>query len=166
MNITEVGALLDKHPRCKNKALLLDITTINPCASSNLENAARHTRKYLADAVEQKKNKYLGSFPATYSLLLLVMSTCGEVDSEMHTLIKELTIRRVEQRSETNSNESQHPAGGTEVVLFGGDSRLLYSRHFHSARIVISAHREWCLRALDNSVRKALCLYTRIIPSW
>ena len=39
---TEAGALFDNHPRLKNKALLLDITIVNPCAGSNLENAARH----------------------------------------------------------------------------------------------------------------------------
>ena len=44
------------------------------------------------------------------------MSTCGEVSSDVHTLIKELAIRRVEHRSETQSNESQHLAEGTEVA--------------------------------------------------
>ena len=34
--ITEAGALFDNHPRLKNKALLLDITIVNPCAGSNL----------------------------------------------------------------------------------------------------------------------------------
>ena len=34
----------------------------------------------------------------------------------MHALIKELAIRRVEYRSETHSNESQHLAEGTEVA--------------------------------------------------
>ena len=73
---TEAGALFDNHPRLKNKALLLDITIVNPCTGSNLGNAARHVGKHLADAVERKKNKYRGSFPATYSLLPLAMSTC------------------------------------------------------------------------------------------
>ena len=113
---TEAGALFDNHPRLKNKALLLDITIVNPCASSNLGNAARHVGKHLADAVERKKNKYRGSFPATYSLLSLTMSTCGEVGSDVHALIKELAIRRLEHRSETHSNESQHLAEGTEVA--------------------------------------------------
>ena len=36
---TEAGALFDNHPQLKNKALLLDITIVNPCASSNLGNA-------------------------------------------------------------------------------------------------------------------------------
>ena len=35
---TEAGALFDNHPRHKNKALLLDITIVNPCADSNLGN--------------------------------------------------------------------------------------------------------------------------------
>ena len=39
---TEAGALLDNHPRLKNKALLLDIAIVNPCIGSNLGNAARH----------------------------------------------------------------------------------------------------------------------------
>ena len=37
-------------------------------------------------------------------------------------------------------------------------------KHFHSVRIVIYAGREWRLRAPDSSVRKARCLYTRIVP--
>ena len=101
-------ALFDNHPRLKNKALLLDITIVNPCAGSNLGNAATHVGKHLADAVERKKNKYRGSFPATYSLLPLAMSTCGDVGSDVHALIKELAIRRVQHRSETHSNESKH----------------------------------------------------------
>ena len=113
---TEAGTLFDSHPRLKNKALLLDITIVNPCAGSNLGNAARHVEKHLADAVERKKNKYRGSFPATYSLLPLAMSTCGEVGSDVHVLIKELAIRRIQHRSQTYSNESQHVAEGTEVA--------------------------------------------------
>ena len=113
---TEAGALFDNHPRLKNKGLLLDLTTVNPCAGSNLGNAARHVGKHLADAVERKKNKYRGSFPATYSLLPLAMSTCGDVGSDGHVFIKELAIRRVQHRSETYSNGSQHLAEGTGVA--------------------------------------------------
>ena len=113
---TEAGALFDNHPRLKNKELLLDITIVNPCAGSNLGDAARHVGKHLADAVERKKNKYRGSFPATYSPLPLAMSTCGDVGSEVHALIKELAIRRVQHSSEIYSNQSQHLAEGTEVA--------------------------------------------------
>ena len=90
---TEAGALFDIHPRLTNKARLLDITIVDLCAGSNLGNAACHEGKYLTDAVEWKKNKYRGSFPATYSLLPLAMSTCGKVGSDIHALIKELAIR-------------------------------------------------------------------------
>ena len=75
-----------------------------------------HIYIHTYDAVERKKNKYRGSFPATYSLLPLAMSTCGDVGSDVHFLIKELAIRRVQHRSETYSNESQHLAEGTEVA--------------------------------------------------
>ena len=44
------------------------------------------------------------------------MSICGDVGSDVHALIKELAIRRVQHRSETYSNESQHLAEGTEVA--------------------------------------------------
>ena len=113
---TEAGALFDNHPRLENKALLLDITIVNPCAGSNLGNAARHVGKHLADAVERKKKTYRGSFPTTYSLLPLAMSICGGVGSDVHALIKELAITRVQHRSETYSNGSQHLAEGTEVA--------------------------------------------------
>ena len=113
---TEAGAFIDNHLRLKNKALLLDITIVNPCAGSNLGNAARHVGKYFADAVERNKHKYWGSFPATYSLFPLAISTCGDVGSDVHALIKELAIRRVQHRSEIYSNESQHLAEGTEVA--------------------------------------------------
>ena len=112
---TEAGALFDNHPQLKNKALLLDITIANPCAGSNLGNAARHVGNHLADAVEPTKNRCRGSFSATYSLFPLAMSTCGEVGLDVHALIKELAIRRVQHRSETHSNESQHLAEGMEV---------------------------------------------------
>ena len=113
---TEARALFDNHPQLKNTALLLDITIVKSCAGSNLENEARYVGEHLADAVEWKENKYRGSFPATYSILPFVMSTCGEVGSDVHALIKELAIRRVEYRLETHSNESLHLVEGTEVA--------------------------------------------------
>ena len=113
---TEAKVLFDNHPRLKIKALLLDIAIVNPCAGSNLGNAVRHVGKHLADEVELKKNKYRGSFPATYSLFPRAISTCGDVGSDVHALIKELAIRRVQHRSETPSNESRHLVEGTEVA--------------------------------------------------
>ena len=130
----------------------------------NLENAASHAGKHLTDAVEQKKNKYRGSFPATYSLLPLAMPTCDEVGSDVHTLIKELVIRRVEHRSEIYPNESLHLAERTEVARLWRRFSLFYNKNFHSARVTISADRGRRLQAPDSSVHKAWCLYTRIAP--
>ena len=67
----------------------------------NLINTHTHTHthtQHLAHAVEWKKNKYWGSFTATYSLLPIAMSTSGDVGSDVHALIKELAIRRVQHR--------------------------------------------------------------------
>ena len=110
---TEAVACFDNHPRRKNKALLLDIIIVNPCASSNLKNAARHAEKHLADAVERNKHKHRGSFPAAYSLHALATSTCGEVGLDVQAFIKELAIKRVKHRSEIHSNESLYLAVGT-----------------------------------------------------
>ena len=113
---TEAGALFDNQPRRINKISLLDITIVNPCASSYLDNAARHAGHHFGDAVERKKNKYRGSFSANNSFLSQAMSTCGEVGSDAHALIKELAIRRGGHRSEKRSNEPQHLAQETEVA--------------------------------------------------
>ena len=161
--ITEAGVLFDNHPRIKNKVLLLDITIVNPCAGSKLGNAVRHVGKHLADAVERNKNKYQGSFPTTYSLLSLAMSTCGEVGSDMHALIKELAIGRIEHRSETRSNEPQHLEEGAEVarlwrrLSFVSQQALSFHTRHHLCRQGV------CLRAPDSSIHKARCLYMRIV---
>ena len=161
---TEAGALFDNHPRLKNKALLLDITIVNPCAGgSNLGNAAHHVGKHLADAVEREKNKYRGSFPATYSLLPLAMSTCEEVGSDVHALIKKLVIRRVKYRSKTHSNESQHLAG-TEVACLRRRFSFVLQQALSFRTRHTSADGGWHLRAPDSSVRKVRCLYKRIVP--
>ena len=71
-------------------------------------------RKISRRRSRTEKNKYRGSFSATYSLFPLAMLTCGELGSDVHVPIKELTIRRVKHRSEIHSNECQHLAQGTE----------------------------------------------------
>ena len=159
---TEAGALFDKHPRLNNKALLIDITIVNPCVDSNRGNAARHVGKHRADAVERKKNNYRGSFPATYSLLPLAVSTCGDVGSDVHALIKELTIKRVQLRSETHSNESQHLAEGTEVA----HPRRRFSFVLQQAHPFRTRH-HLCRQGValaSTRLRKARRLYKRIVP--
>ena len=76
-----MGGLFGNNPQHSDKALILDLVIVKP-------------REYLADAVERKNNTCLGSFPATYFLLPLPISTCGELDPDVHVLIKDLAIRR------------------------------------------------------------------------
>ena len=103
---TEAGSLLDNRPRLQNKTFLLviGIAIVNPYARYDLENAARHVEKDPPDAVEQMRNKYRGSFPPTNSVLPFAMSMCDEAGSDVHALIKELAVGRVEHRSGIRSN--------------------------------------------------------------
>ena len=55
----------------------------------------------------------------------------------------------------TYTHPPTHPHTPTASV-FGVDSLLFYSRHFHSACVTISADRGWRLRAPDSSVRKTV----------
>ena len=114
MDINNGGGGTRRPPpsRRNNKAFLLVITIVTPCACSNLENEAHGAGGQPVDAVERKKTKYGGSFPATYSLLPLDVLMCDEVGSELHAFIKELAIRWVKNSSETYSNESQHLVEG------------------------------------------------------
>ena len=66
----------------------------------NLINTHTHTHTHGEKQVSGLVPRF------TYCLLTLAMSTCGEVGSDVHALIKELAIRRAEHRSETHSNES------------------------------------------------------------
>ena len=68
--------------------------------------------------------QYRGSFSATYSLLPLAMSTCGALGLDVHALIKELAIRRVNHSSEIYFSEIPASGGGdgssmsSAVILF------------------------------------------------
>ena len=74
--------------------------------SSDLGKAARQRDKHLAE-VERKNNTHRCLSTATCFLLpLAIMSTCCNVGSDVHALIKGLAIRRVEYNSEINSEGS------------------------------------------------------------
>ena len=104
------------------------------------ERERKRERERLRGYVQLTKYTNTHSFPATYSLLPLAMSTCGDVGSDVHALIKELAIRRVQHRSETYSNESQHLAEGTEVARlrrrfsFGLQQALSFRTRHHLCR--------------------------------
>ena len=170
---TKTGWSSLTHIRVVHQALLLlDIAIVDPCVGFNLENAVCHAGERLADAVEQKQNKYRGSFPATYSLLPLAVSTCGWTGSDVYAFIKELAIRRIEHRSEIHSNKSQHLSGGwngsnasSAAILF-----LFYNRYLHSARTRHRLCRERVALAGTRQlpslglVSMAWCKCTHIIP--
>ena len=89
---TEAGTLFGNDHRHKGKIAVLDLTIINPCQHGQ-------TGKHLVNALERKKSKCRGPFPATYVFLLLAMSTCGELGSE-------LTRRRMNHTAEPHSEVS------------------------------------------------------------
>ena len=81
------------------------------------------------------------------------MSTCDEVGSDVHTLIKELAIRRVEHRSKTNSNEFHHLVEGVEVAC-------LRRRFFFVLQQVLSFHsrHHLCRQGVALACTRQLCL--------
>ena len=87
------GSTFANYTLYKNKVPLLHTTNVNPCISSNLDNATRHAGNLLTDAIERKKNRVRDSFLATYFLLPFAMSTCGKAGSDVNALIKELAIK-------------------------------------------------------------------------
>ena len=91
------------------------------------------------------KKQYRDSFPATSFLLPLAMLTCCETGSDVHTLIKEIAIRRVEHRSEIHSNESQHLVEGPDVACL----RRRFSFCFTAGTFI--PHAPSCLQATSDA---------------
>ena len=72
------------------------------------------------------------------------MSTWDEAGSDVYALIIEFATRPVEHRSKITSNKSQALAEGSKVAhVRRRFSFLLYRGYFYSARVIISADREW-----------------------
>ena len=63
---TEAGALFDSDPRHKDKALLLDLTIVNSCVSTNLENA--HARPENTSPTQSSGRKKVSGFVPHYVL--------------------------------------------------------------------------------------------------
>ena len=79
------------------------------------------------------------------------MLTCGEVGPDVHVLIKELAIGRVEHRSGTRFNESQHPEEGADVarlwrrLSFGSQQTLSFHTRHHLCRQGVALATTWQL---------------------
>lgn len=61
---------------------MLDLKTVNLCASSNLEQQVKRPGSSITTAIKRKKNKYRDMFPASYTLVLLAVSMCGILGSD------------------------------------------------------------------------------------
>ena len=115
---TDKGELFGSQPQRKDKALLLDITTANPCASAPnwiMQRAMQETPHRRSQAEEEQVSVLVRPYK-TLIPLLIAMSACGEAGPDVHALIRELGIRRVQQSSEIHSDESRHMVEGTEVI--------------------------------------------------
>jgi len=91
MDVTKAaGALFSDDPLHEGKTLLLDITIVNFCVSTDFKTAVRQTENPLTDEVERKKNKYRGSLPATYPFLHLSMWTYGDLGADVYAVIRSI----------------------------------------------------------------------------
>ena len=165
MDITrEAGALFDNHPRLKNKALVLDITIVNPCAGSNLENAARHVGNTSPTQSSGRKTSIGARSPLPTPSFL---SLCRHVVTLAQTCMPSSRRSPSDGYSTGRRHTPMSPniwRKGQKLHVFGGDSLSFYSRHSHSARVTISADRGWRLRAPDSPIHKARRLYKRTVP--
>ena len=160
--ITE-ATLFDNHPRRKKKALLLDITIVNPCVSSNLENAARHAGNTSRTLSSGRKTGIGARSPLPTPSFL---SLCRRVANLAQT------CNPSSKSSPSNGWSTGRRYGptspsiwrrGRKWYIFGNNFIWFCSRDFHFARVIISADRGYRLRAPDSSVPKAHCLYTCIV---
>ena len=99
----------------------------------------------------------------TTHTLPLAMSTCNEIDSDVHALSKKFAIRRIEHRSEIRSNVSQHLAEGTNVARLRRQFSFVLHQafssrtHYHLCRqgVALAGNRK--LRSQDPVPVHALC---------
>ena len=131
----------------------------------NLINTHTHTHTHTHTRTHAHTNKYRGSFPATYSLLPLAMSPCGEVGSDVHALIKELAINQTG-RAQVGDTLLRVPTSGgrdgsstSSAVIFLSLPAGTFTPH-----ALPSLHTGGGgLLASDSSVIKVQCLCTRIV---
>ena len=91
--------------------------------------------------------------PPSFPLLL---STCHGDGSDVHALIEDLDIRRVEHSSEQSSKKSRHPAEGTEIAR-------LRRRLSFAFTTITSADRGWDLQVARSSGRKTRRLFGHVV---
>ena len=148
------------NARIKRFYLTLPSLTLAPASIWRMQHAMPEK---ISTTQPSGRKPSIGVRSPLRSLLSPVVSTCGEPGSDVHALTEELAIRRAKHRSAIHSSESQQLAEGTKVAHLRRRFSLFCNRHVHSARAIISADREWHLRAPDSSVRKARRLFVCIV---
>ena len=146
---TEAGVLFAKDEVRQGKALLLDLTVTNPCAPSRIGRELQQAGRTIADATETKHQKYRGTFPATYTLVPLVVSTTGALGPDLHALLREMAGRLAD-RADAVGSAATTPQVHKLVV---GREMARLRRRFsfclqralsQRTRYVLSRHKAFC----------------------
>lgn len=87
------NALFRGHDRREDKNLLLHLTVVDPCSSSNLDTEAKKPISAIAAAARRKLNKYWDALPATYTFIPWTASKCDTLGSNTQALIKVMAVR-------------------------------------------------------------------------
>lgn len=84
------------HEQLEDELLLLDLTVVNSYAPVNSEKEAKRPEAVItASSIKRKQNKYTNTFPSTYNLLSLAVSTCGTLGSDKQALAKTMAITSI-----------------------------------------------------------------------
>ena len=76
--VTAQGEFFPMRPNYASVSLMLDITVTNPCGPGLLDKVAEKRGHGLDVAVGRKRDEYEGTFPTSYRLPPLAISTCGD----------------------------------------------------------------------------------------
>ena len=149
----------DTRTRCY--CLISPLSTLASVPTSRTQ----HARLDNASPTQLNARKTIigGSFPATYSLLPLAMSTSGEVGPDVHALIKELAIRRAKNSSEVHSEEPRRLAEGTEIAhlrlrfSFVLQQALSFRTRHHICSHGVALTYSHRVRSQDTTSRMKIC---------
>lgn len=69
---------------------------VNPCVPTTLDKEATRSGSAITTTVKRQINKYRGTFPAIYTLLLLTVSMCGALGSDTRAPIEATAVKHVD----------------------------------------------------------------------
>ena len=110
---TKPGAILSSDD--SNKGFLYDVTIVNATAGKHIVASAQRGGSALSRAKTRKENTYRGSYDsATYTLVTLAFSTCGDIGADTIDFIKQLAYHRVAKRGGEVDEHEMAAAQGQE----------------------------------------------------